>query len=101
MLGKKRTARGGVSPQPAAVPKRRGLHEAGAEDGGDAEDDEGADVHGALPRLLIDICRSVGAGLRGKQGLCAAPRGKMAVARTLAPAGGQHPPGRRAVTIEA
>ena len=41
------------------MPKRRGLHEAGAEDGGDAEDDEGADVHGALPHLLIDICRYV------------------------------------------
>ena len=41
---------------PAAVPERRGLHEAGAgEDGGDAEDDEGADVHGALPRLLVLI----------------------------------------------
>ena len=41
---------------PAAVPERRGLHEAGAgEDGGDAEDDDGADVHGALPRLLVLI----------------------------------------------
>ena len=37
------------------MPKRRVLHEAGAEYGGDAEDDEGADVHGALPRLLVDI----------------------------------------------
>ena len=37
------------------MPKRRVLHEAGAKDGGDAEDDEGADVHGALPRLLVDI----------------------------------------------
>ena len=45
---------------PAAVPERQGLHEAGAgEDGGDAEDDEGADVHDALPRLLVDVCRSV------------------------------------------
>ena len=59
-----------------AVPKRRGLHEAGAENGGDAEEDEGSDVHGALPRLLFDICRSVGANLRGKQGLCAASGGK-------------------------
>ena len=82
------------------MPKRRGLHEAGAEDGGDAEDDECADVHGALPRLLVDICRSVGARLRGKQGLCAAPGVKMAVPRTLAPAGGRHTPGRRAFTIE-
>ena len=40
------------------------MHEAGAEDGGDAEDDEqGADVHGALPRLLVDICWSVGVRL--------------------------------------
>ena len=54
------------------MPKRRGLHETGADDGGDAEDDEGADVHGALPRLLVDICRcvSVRTRLRGKQDLC-------------------------------
>ena len=58
------------------MPKRRVLHEAGAGDGGDAEDDECADVHGALPRLLVDICRSVGARLRGKQGLFAASGGK-------------------------
>ena len=72
---KKERRRGGVSLLLAAMPKRRVLHEAGAEDGGDAEDDECADVHGALPRLLVDICRSVGARLRGKQGLCAASGG--------------------------
>ena len=37
------------------MPKRRRLHETGADDGGDAEDDESADVHGALPRLLVVI----------------------------------------------
>ena len=68
--------RGGVSLLLAAMPKRRVLHEAGAEDGGDAEDNECADVHSALPRLLVDISRSVGARLRGKQGLCAASGGK-------------------------
>ena len=45
--------RHGVSP--AAVPERRGLREAGAEDGGDAEEDKGADVQRGLPRLLVDI----------------------------------------------
>ena len=56
---KKERRRGGVSLLLAAMPKRRVLHEAGAEYGGDAEDDEGADVHDALPRLLVDVCRSV------------------------------------------
>ena len=45
--------RHGVSP--AAVPERRGFREAGAEDGGDAEEDKGADVHCGLPCLLVDI----------------------------------------------
>ena len=74
VLGKTGTRRRGVSFLPAAVRERRGLHEAGAEDGGKAEDDEGADVHGALPRLLVDICRSVGMRSRGKQGLCGTER---------------------------
>ena len=67
VLGEKgERRRGGVSSLslslslPAAVPERRGLHEAGAgKDGGDAEDDEGADVHDALPRLLVGVLRSV------------------------------------------
>ena len=45
--------RHGVSP--AAVPERRGLREAGAEDGGDAKEDKRADVYCGLPRLLVDI----------------------------------------------
>ena len=43
---------GGMVSHPLAVPQRRGLREAGAEDGSDAENEECAEAHGALPRLV-------------------------------------------------
>ena len=41
------------------VPKRRGLREDGAEDGGGAENDECAEAHGALPSLLVEMSTKV------------------------------------------
>ena len=43
-----------------AVPERRGLGEDGAENGGDAEEGQGAEAHTALPHLMIEINWGVG-----------------------------------------
>ena len=40
---------------PLAVPERRGLRDDGAEDGGGAEEDEGAVHDGALPCLVVEM----------------------------------------------
>eukprot|EP00964_Phaeocystis_antarctica_P122763 scaffold86403_cov56-Phaeocystis_antarctica.AAC.2 len=51
---------------PLAVPERRGLRDDGAEDGGDAEEDEGA-VHGsALPCLVVEIRKEWSPGDAGR-----------------------------------
>ena len=42
-------------PYPLPVPKRRGLREDSAKDGGDAENEECGEAHGALPRLAVAI----------------------------------------------
>ena len=42
-------------PHPLAVPERPGLRDDGAEDGDDAEEDEGAVYGGALPCLAVEI----------------------------------------------
>ena len=53
-----------------AVPERRGLGEDGAEDGGDAEEGQGAEAHTALPHLMIEIDWGVGwARAKGGDGL--------------------------------
>ena len=43
---------------PLAVPERGGLRDDGAEDGGDAEEDEGAVHGGGLPCLAVEIGES-------------------------------------------